>query len=67
MKKSYAEVTTLQTQEIADRLNNALALLRQGGNSIPVERARAIADCAYEIVESVKVEARLSATTQEKK
>lgn len=66
MTRLPSSVTTLQTKEITERLCLALAVLRNSGECITVERARAIAACAAEIVESAKVEARLSGTIREK-
>lgn len=51
-----------------DRLSNALALLRseQLTGQLAVDRARAIAACASEIVDSLKVEAQQLNTNRDK-
>lgn len=62
------EVTNQKTQdvqEISSRLLTALELLQRGRSTMPVNRARAIAACANEIFNSVKVEAQRSATARE--
>lgn len=62
MNRISANAIQIQTKEAEEKLNAALLILRQDGNTVPIDRARAIAACASQIVESVKIEARLLAT-----
>lgn len=48
-------------EDVTARLTAVLATLRKHSASIPIERARAIVSCAASLIDTVKVEAQISA------
>ncbi|MFC4922849.1 MULTISPECIES: hypothetical protein [Delftia] len=66
MYKSSHHENSREFQEIYSQLKKALETLKRSGSEISVMRARAIAACAAEIVDSIKIEAGQSSINEDK-
>lgn len=65
MQSVNTNTTPQSVEAVTKRLNDAIAALA-GGKDMPIERARAIYDCASNIIDTVKVELQKSVTNREK-
>lgn len=55
-----------KSDAVGDQLRAALQTLRNSAGTIPIERARAIASSASNIIETLKIEAQQSAIEKER-
>jgi hypothetical protein len=58
MKTTLGNLDALDMDDLMNRLNHALAIL-QSNREIPIERARAIAACAFALIDAAYIETQL--------